>query len=130
MENFFYFLVGGVAILLLILQFDLQQRRKIKKVLKDTKNVQPLFLLRSAEQKLSSLNALLYNKMAVAEPFTAEYPTMGEGTRLLISAQLGALIRDYNGGKISLKIYHAELNVLLNKAYKVSEMSLVHVGQL
>jgi hypothetical protein len=122
MENFFYFLVAGSAIVFMILQFDLQQRRKIKKVLNDTKNVQPLFLLRSAEQKLSSLNSILYNKMAVNAVFTTEYPDINDAERQLISQQLGTLISDYNSGKITLQNYHTGLNGLLNNAYKANHM--------
>jgi hypothetical protein len=122
MENFFYFLVIGGTIVFLILWFDKQQRRKVKKVLKETKNVQPLFLLKSTEEKLSMLNAILYGHPS-REVHVANPINLTESARQMLSAQLGSCIQDYNGGKITLKAYHNALKGLLYTAHELTNMT-------
>ena len=121
MENFFYFLAIGAIIVFLILRFDKKQRRKVKKVLKETKNVQPLFLLKSTEEKLSVLNSILYGHVTRAVNGVNRI-NLDESARQMLSAQLGNLIQDYNCGKITLKAYHSELKGLLYTAHELTDM--------
>jgi hypothetical protein len=45
-----FFLGATLVIASVLLILDTQQSRRVNKVLRDTKNVQPLFLIRTAEQ--------------------------------------------------------------------------------
>lgn len=100
MDYFYFFLIIGSVAVYLILKFDKLQRRKEDALLIQTKNVQPLFLVRSTEQKLSRLNEVLNNGAAGNQ----------------IGDQLKSLTADYNCGHISMQTYSNELNALLHRA--------------
>jgi hypothetical protein len=117
MENFFFFLIGGTTIVILILIFDSHQRRTKKKVLKLATNVQPLFLQRSAELKLNTLQTLLYGN--ITNPATGGQVSMNENSRQIIASQLDELLVRYNGGSITLKAFQNKLTQLLNTVHEL-----------
>jgi len=119
MEIFFCFLAIGIGLVLMILYFDKQQRRRINKILKDTRNVQPLFMLRSTEQKLSMLNTLLHGN--TTNGINTARVNINESARELILSQLAQLVEDYDNGKITIKNYHNKLNELLITVNGVKE---------
>ena len=59
MEFLFFFSLTGVIIITLILKFDKKQTIKVNSVLKESRSVPPLFMLKSTEQKISILKAAL-----------------------------------------------------------------------
>ena len=124
MEFMFYFLGFSVLTMGLILQFDRKQTQKINKILRETKNVQPLFLMRSAEGKLRNLNIQLHgNSMVVGSDVQSGRVYMNEGARQLMAAQLTDLVNGYNSGHIQLKEYHiklTEISALLNEVKGMS----------
>jgi len=128
MENVIYFLAAGIVIVVMILKFDKQQRAKANKLLKETKSVQPLFLLRAVEQKLRNLNTILYGNMPNA---VNELPTgrvnMNEGARQLIASQLSKVVSDYNSEQISLKTYNNQLSDLLKMVDEIKGMSFEQI---
>ncbi|MES2266216.1 MAG: hypothetical protein V4520_05630 [Bacteroidota bacterium] len=96
--NFFYFLVAGSVLVYLILKFDKQNRKKLNKVLIEAKDVQPLYMRKSAQQKVQSL------KIACAEQ---------KIDRSLVEKELDELVKEYDKGHISLPDYCNKLNRLL-----------------
>lgn len=124
MEFMFYFLGFCVLAMGLILQFDRKQTQKINKILRETKNVQPLFLMRSAEEKLRNLNIQLYgNSMVVGSDVQSGRVYMNEGARQLVATQLTGLVNEYNAGHIQLKEYQlklTEISALLNEVKGMS----------
>src|SRR5476649_1058760 len=114
MESIIYLLVIAPAVMFLILIFDKKQSQKMNKVLRDTKNIQPLFLIRSAENKLIALNTKLYGSMAVqANGDSGGRIEMKEGARQLLTSQLSQLVNDYNHGQMSLITYNDKLGQLV-----------------
>ena len=95
---FICFLVVGSAIVYLILLFDKKQRQKLNTILGQTKDVQPLFMQRAAQQKLNSIKQICENDTR-------------EG-RLRVAQQLDELMADYDKGNISLPDYCHRLNIL------------------
>jgi hypothetical protein len=96
--NFFYFMVAGSVIVYLILKFDKANRQKLNKVLIEAKDVQPMLMRKSAQQKLHTL------KMAAKDEKT---------DRTLVEKQLDELVANYDKGHISLPDYCNKLNRLL-----------------
>ncbi|MFD0765241.1 hypothetical protein ACFQZI_10295 [Mucilaginibacter lutimaris] len=96
--NFFCFLVVGSVLVYLILKFDKKNRKKLNKVLTDAKDVQPLYMRKSAQQKVQSL------KIACAEKTV---------DRTLVEKELDELVKEYDKGHISLPDYCNKLNRLL-----------------
>jgi len=88
----------------LILQFDKQQRRKVKKILNQTSDVQPLLMMQCLGQKLNKIHTVLttngYNRNDVKQE---------------IEAQLQQLTNDYNCGRISIQTYNNKLSELLER---------------
>lgn len=94
---------GGAVILILILIFDIRQRKKFNTILKQSQDVEPLLMKQSAAKKLSKLqnvlqttrsaNMALYNK---------------------VSQKLDETTRDYNTGKMPLPEYTNRLDLILN----------------
>lgn len=103
----------------LILQFDRKQSQRINKILRETKNVQPLFLMRSAEEKLRSLNIQLYGSTDIKNGRVY----INEGARQLVTSQLTGVVNDYNTGKIQLKEYNAKLAEISATLNEVRGMS-------
>ena len=90
MDIFLFFLAGGLAIVILILRFDKKQTNKITTVLKETRGIPPLFMLKSTEQKISVLkSALRYDdvpiNMATAASMANIYNNKTENNRHSIS---------------------------------------------
>lgn len=126
MENFSYFLVAGVVLIVLIMLFDIQQKSKKKKMAKQTKGVEPLFLLRSAEQKLNSLRALLYNNPN--DPTGIDRVVINENSRKMIASQLEELVANYSSGNIPLKAYQNKLTQMLNRVQEMRAMQLERIA--
>ena len=125
-----YFLVTGIAVAGLLLFFDEQQVSVLERVLRKARSVQPLFLLRSAEQKLDRLNTLLYGKIIITEDgrtLTQGRININEAARQIIISQLNMLTNDYENSRISLKDYHAGLNELLATINKVKVLNFEQI---
>jgi hypothetical protein len=128
MEFVFYFFVFGVVTMGLILQFDKWQSQRINKILRETKNIQPLFLLRSAEEKLRNLNIKLYgNSMAVGSDIQSGRVYMNEDARQLVASQLMEIVTNYNTGRIQLKEYNLKLTEIANLIKEVKGVSFEQV---
>ena len=124
-----YFLGASLLIAGVFLILDTQQSRRVSRILRDTKSVQPLFLLRSAEHKQNNLNTLLYSYLPVGSdnsPNSKLIP-MNEDARQLLSAQLNAIIDEYKSGEISLKTYNDKLNELVKMINQVRMMRFERV---
>jgi hypothetical protein len=128
MESVIYLLVIAPAVMFLILKFDKKQSQKMNKVLRETKNIQPLFLLRSAENKLIALNTKLYGSMAIqANGAFSGQIEMNEGARQVLTSQLSQLINDYNNGQISLITYNDKLGQLIENINHVRLMNFEQI---
>jgi len=118
--NFFYlFLLLGALIVYLIIQYDKQNKKKVNEILRANKNVPPLFMLRSAEQKVNAIKALLN---APIEPFTAQNELKND-----VALQLQKLIDSYKNRDIALAAYYAKLGALLIKANELK--GSLHVAE-
>jgi len=120
MEFVFFFSLAGVIIVSLILKFDKKQTRKINAVLKESRGVPPLFMLKSTEQKISILkSALRYDdvpqNMAGAGSISSVYHSQSETNRLSKVQELKLLSSKYNNGLISIEAYNAKLDELLEQ---------------
>ena len=105
MNYFYLFLVVGVAIVYLILQYDKQNKKKVEDILRANKNVPPLFMLRSAELKVNAIRSAL----SIQNFYDAEL----EAKKNKISAQLEALVEGYKNRDIALAAYYTKLGALL-----------------
>lgn len=119
MDVFFFFLVAGVAIIVLILKFDKKQAVKVNAVLRESRSVPPMFLLKSTEQKIESLKATLRfddvpQNMAAASTMASLYNNKNESLRLSKVQELKVLSAKYNNGQISIEAYNARLDELLD----------------
>jgi hypothetical protein len=104
--NFFYlFLIVGTIIVLLIIQYDKQSKKKVDAILRANKNVPPLFMLRSAELKASAIKSAL-NAIDSYDPQKAE-------AKKSIAEQLETLTHSYRNREIALAAYYARLGALL-----------------
>jgi hypothetical protein len=110
MDNFYSLLIIGSLVVLLILQFDIQQRRKVKKVLKQTNDVQPLLMIQSMNQKIDKINR------ALATTLNSDK----------IEAQLRKSMEDYNAGRIDMQLYNRHLNELLKRAEAKPEPAVAY----
>ena len=121
MDNIYLFAAAGVVIVLLIIQYDITQRKKLKKVLKKTRNVEPLFMMQSAGQKLTTLKAA----MAEFESKMSNYGLDMQAENVLnkITAKLEETMAAYNNGQVTLSEYYDMLSklhdALLNQSKKV-----------
>jgi len=124
MEFILYFLIVGSALMYFILKFDTHQNKRMRKLYKENEDLKPLFLERSTEQKLKTLNTKLYGK-AVPELHDTETvrAQLNGSPKGLVARQLGELITDYNDGKINIKNYNTRLNEML---HQVSEPKKAH----
>ncbi len=123
MDTFFFFLVAGVAIVILILHFDKKQTAKVNTVLKETRSVPPLFLLKSTEQKISTLKSALRfedipQNMAAAASMANIYNSQHDNARHTKTQELKALSAKYNNGLISLETYNVKLDQLLDQVQR------------
>jgi hypothetical protein len=111
MNYFYLFLGAGVVIVLLIIIYDVQNKKKVNEILRANKNVPPLFMLRSADIKVSAIRSVLNNSGYV----DAEI----EETKYKISQQLDTLITRYKNREIPLTTYYAKLGALLISVNKL-----------
>jgi Sec7-like guanine-nucleotide exchange factor len=91
------FAIIGGTIVYLILLFDKKQRQKLNTILSKTKDVQPLFMKRTVDQKFITIKKICEN----------------DTTPSLTSQQLDELLAEYNAGKITLPDYCNRLSGLL-----------------
>ena len=105
MNYFYLFLAAGTVIVLLILQYDKHNRKKVNNILRANKNVPPLFMLRSAELKVNAI------KLALSA--SGFYDAEVEEKKKVLSLQLDKLIEGYKNRDIALAAYYAKLGALL-----------------
>jgi len=111
MNYFYLFLGAGIVIVLLIIFYDIQNRKKVNAILRANKNVPPLFMLRSVEIKISAIKSVLNNSGYVdAEIEEAKYE---------ISLQLDQLMTSYKNRELPLAAYYAKIGALLIGANKL-----------
>ena len=120
MEFLFLFSLSGVVIVVLILLFDKKQTIKVNTVLKESRSVPPLFMLKSTEQKISVLKtALRYDdmpqNMAAAASMANIYNNQMENKRQSKVRELKLLSAKYNNGQMSLEAYNVKLDQLLEQ---------------
>jgi len=120
MEFLFFFSLAGVIIVSLILRFDKKQSVKVKAVLKESRSVPPLFMLKSTEQKINLIKAALKyddapQNMAAAASLQNIYNSQTESIRLSKVQELKLLSSKYNNGLISIEAYNAKLDELLEQ---------------
>jgi hypothetical protein len=120
MEFLFFFSLAGVVIVVLILLFDKKQTIKVNTVLKETRGVPPLFMLKSTEQKISVLKTALRfddipQNMAAAASMANIYNNQSENNRQSKVQELKLLSAKYNNGQISLEAYNVKLDQLLEQ---------------
>src|SRR5579871_3041029 len=118
MEFLFFFSLTGVVIITLILKFDKKQTIKVNAVLKESRSVPPLFMLKSTEQKISILKAALRfddipQNMAAAASLANIYNAQSESIRLSKVQELKLLSSKYNNGLISIEAYNVKLDELI-----------------
>jgi len=120
MEFLFFFSLTGVIIITLILKFDKKQTIKVNSVLKESRSVPPLFMLKSTEQKISILKAALRfddapQNMAAAASLANIYNVQSESIRLSKVQELKLLSSKYNNGLISIEAYNVKLDELIEQ---------------
>jgi hypothetical protein len=114
MEIMIYFLGAALAVASVFLMLDTQQSRRVNRIVKETRKVEPLFLLRAAERKLLTLNSLLYDVATVNS--SGRKIKLNGDKRQVLSARLSSLVNEHRDGNITLQAYHRGLNDLLKKA--------------
>jgi len=128
MESIFLLLILAPTALFLIFKFDNKQSRKVKKVLKDTNNIQPLFLLRAVENKLNELNTKLYGNVSlIANGVHSGRANINEGVRQMLTEQLSKVISEYNNGQLNLKDYNNKLGDLLETVNQVKHLNFEQI---
>lgn len=105
MNYFYLFLGAGVAIVCLIIIYDIQNRKKVNDILRANKNVPPLFMLRSAELKVIAI------KSALSTPGYTNAEI--EATKKDLENQLNKLTDGYKNREVALAAYYARLGALL-----------------
>jgi hypothetical protein len=123
MEFLIFFSLTAVVIMVLILKFDKKQTLKVNTVLKKTRHMTPLYLLKSTEQKVSILKAALRYDEApqniwAAGSVESVYKDQNENNRLTKIREFKLLSAKYNSGQISLEVYHTKLDELLVQVKK------------
>jgi hypothetical protein len=107
MDSFYFFVILGSVAVFLILYFDKQQRRKVKKTLMQTNDVEPLLMMQNMGKKLDRLNQI-----------------MGGGDSK-IERQFHKSTADYKAGRINMSTYNKHLNELLRMA-EAGQKDFVH----
>lgn len=98
MDSFYFFAILGSAVVILILFFDGQQRKRVKKTLKQTNDVEPLLMMQNMDRKIEKLNRILNTLDAKLE------------------RQFHKSAADYKAGRIDMDTYNKHLNELLRRA--------------
>jgi hypothetical protein len=121
--NYFYLFLGvGAVMVFLIVQYDIRNKRKVNDILRANKNVPPLFMLRSAEIKVSAIRSVLNSR-----GYTCAEIEESKGE---IAKRLDSLMAGYKNREIPLTAYYAKLGALLittNKLKAFITESSVHV---
>jgi len=122
MDVFFFFLVAGVTIVVLILKFDKKQTTKMNTVLKEARSIPPMFLLKATEQKIATLKSALRfddvpQNMSAAASMANIYNNQNENSRLSKVQELKVLSSKYNNGVISLDAYNERLDQLMDQLH-------------
>ena len=112
----------------LILQFDKKQSIRLNKILKETRDVQPLFLMRSAEEKLRNLNVSLYGNMLAGSDAQGGRVYINESIRQIASTRLTETVNSYHAGEIQLKEYNTRLNEITAMVNAAREMNFEQVS--
>lgn len=128
METIIYFLAFSVVTMGLILQFDKKQSIRLNKILKETRDVQPLFLMRSAEEKLRNLNINLYGNMMAGSNMQGSRVYINEGIRQLAATRLTETVNSYHSGEIQLKEYNTRLNEITDMVNAAREMNFEQIS--
>lgn len=122
MDIFALCAVVGAAIVILILKFDKSQTVKVNAVLQEARSIPPLFLLKSTEQKIDALKAALRfddapQNMTGAGTMKDIYGSVSEARRQNKVQELKLLSSKYNNGQISIEVYNARLDELLEQIH-------------
>ena len=128
METIIYFLAFSVVTMGLILQFDKKQSIRLNKILRETRDVQPLFLMRSAEEKLRNLNASLYGNMRAGSDAQVSRVYINESIRQLAATRLTETVNSYHAGEIQLKEYNIRLNEITAMVNAAREMNFEQIS--
>ena len=123
MEFLFFFSFTGAVIVILILQFEKKQVIKVNTVLRETRGIPPLFMLKSTEQKINVLKTALRfddmpQNMAAAGSMANIYNNQNENNRVSKVQELKVLSSKYNNGQISLDTYNVKLDELLEQVHR------------
>jgi hypothetical protein len=105
MNYFYLFLGAGSFIVLMIIIYDIKNRKKVNDILRANKNVPPLFMLRSAELKIAAIRS------ALNIPDYGDVET--EQTKDNLLKQLDKLVAGYKCREMPLTAYYAKLGSLL-----------------
>ncbi|HEY9000924.1 MAG TPA: hypothetical protein VIM89_06205 [Mucilaginibacter sp.] len=105
MNYFYLFLGAGSFIVLMIIIYDIQNRKKVNDILRANKNVPPLFMLRSAELKIAAIRS------ALNIPDYGDVET--EQAKESLIKQLDKLVASYKNREMPLTAYYAKLGSLL-----------------
>ena len=111
MNYFYLFLAVGIVIVGLIVIYDIKNRKKVNDILRSNKNVPPLFMLRSAELKVSAIRSAL-----VTPGYTDAIIEKGKAK---ITRDLNKREEDYRNREIPLTAYYAKLGSLLISVNKI-----------
>jgi len=128
MEAIIYFLAFSVITMALILQFDKKQSIRLNKILRETRDVQPLFLMRSAEEKLRNLNVSLYGNMIAGSNVQGSRVYINESIRQLAATRLTETVNSYQAGEIQLKEYNTRLNEITAMINAAREMNFEQIS--
>ena len=120
MNYFYLFLGAGTAIVLLIIFYDIKNKKKVDEILRANKNIPPLFMLRSAELKVNAIKAALS---------TPGYIESAETQNELI-AQLDQVTTSYKNRELPLAAYYAKLGSLLITVNKMKTPDPVPEGEV
>lgn len=114
MNYFYLFLGAGSFIVLMIIIYDIQNRKKVNDILRANKNVPPLFMLRSAEIKIAAIRSALN----IPDYGDVETEQAKEG----LIKQLDKLVAGYKNRDMPLTAYYAKLGSLLISVNKFRAM--------
>ena len=111
------FLVAGIIVIYLITKYEKQNVKKIEEdIHRANKNIPPLFMLRSAEQKVNAIKSALKN---------ADISDICDDEVIEAGLELNKLINSYKNRDIALAEYYTKLGALL---IKVSELKNAPAG--
>jgi len=105
MDYFYLFMIAGLGLVFVILQFDKQQRSRVNLLLKNANDVQPLLMKRCMDQKISKINAGLSADTC--------HMNIRNDAKQKIGTNLQQIADEYHAGKISLPVYNDKLGELL-----------------